>query len=84
MYNPENLLKKIIKVQEIVLEQKRRGVSQLWVYENLIREPFFISYSTYNRWLAVNAKRKLKELEMRESERKAVQLELFEGENGDG
>ncbi len=59
-YNNRNLLQKIIRVQDIVLEQKRKGVSQLFVYENMIRDTFLISYSTFNRWLAYPAKQELK------------------------
>lgn len=59
-YNNRNTLLKMVKVQDIVLEQKRRGVSQLFVYENLIRDTFLISYSTFNRWLAYPAKQELK------------------------
>lgn len=59
-YNNRNILQKMIRVQDIVLEQKRRGVSQLYVYENLIRDQYFISYSTFNRWLAYPAKQELR------------------------
>ena len=59
-YNNRNLLQKIIRVQDIVLEQKRKGVSQLFVYENMIRDTFLISYSTFNSWLAYPAKQELK------------------------
>lgn len=59
-YNNRNTLLKMIRVQDIVLEQKKRGVSQLFVYKNLIRDTYLISYSTFNRWLAYPAKQELK------------------------
>lgn len=59
-YNNKNTLLKMIRVQNIVLEQKKRGVSQLYVYENFIRDSFLISYSTFNRWLSYPAKQELK------------------------
>lgn len=59
-YNNRNTLLKMVRVQDIVLEQKRRGVSQLFVYENLIRDTYLISYSTFNRWLSYPAKQELK------------------------
>lgn len=59
-YNNRNTLLRMIRVQDIVLEQKKHGVSQLFVYENLIRNTFLISYSTFNRWLAYPAKQELK------------------------
>lgn len=58
-------LKKIIEVQEITLEQSRRGVSQAWTYRNLIRDRFYISKSTYNKYLARNAKKELTELQQK-------------------
>ena len=60
-YNNRNTLLKMIRVQDIVLEQKRRGVSQLFVYENLVRDTYLISYSTFNRWLAYPAKQELRQ-----------------------
>lgn len=59
-YNNKNTLLKIVKVQDIVLEQKKRGVTQLYIYENIVRDMFMISYSTYNRWLSYPAKYELK------------------------
>lgn len=50
----------MVRVQDIVLEQKRHGVSQVYVYENMIRDTYLISYSTFNRWLAYPAKQELK------------------------
>lgn len=55
------ILKKIIEVQEITLREKRRGASQQWIYEHMIKDKYFISYSTYNRYLARNAKAELKQ-----------------------
>ena len=59
-YNNKNILLKMIRVQNIVLEQKKHGVTQLYVYENMIRDTFLISYSTFNRWLSYPAKHELK------------------------
>ena len=41
-YNRENYLKRIIEIQEIVLEHQQRGVTQKW-YENVIKG---VSYLT--------------------------------------
>lgn len=59
-YNNRNTLLKIIRVQDIVLEQKRHGVTQLYTYEHFVRDRFLISYSTFNRWLSYPAKQELK------------------------
>lgn len=51
-----------LEIQRIVLEHKRKGTYQKWVYDNLIRDRYFISYATFNRYLCINAKKELKEL----------------------
>lgn len=60
-YRKHTLLK-AIKVQNITLEHTRKGVPQSWVYENCIKEDFYISERTYYRYLGLNAKKLLKEL----------------------
>jgi hypothetical protein len=60
-YNNLNVLKRAVEIQTIVLEHKKKGVSQIWVFKNVIRERFLISYSTFNRSLSINAKKELKE-----------------------
>ena len=59
-YNNRNVLIKMARVQDIVLDYKRIGVTQLFVYEHYIRDTYCISYSTFNRWLAYPAKQELK------------------------
>lgn len=58
-----NYLKKVIEVQNITIEQTNRGVSQIWVYRNIIYPRFFISLNTFYRWLSEPAKRELSEFE---------------------
>jgi hypothetical protein len=59
-YNNRNRLQRIIEIQKITLEHTQRGVTQKWVYENVIRDKFFISWSAYNEYLRTNAKAMLK------------------------
>ena len=59
-YNNRNVLIKMARVQDIVLDYKRKGVTQLFVYEHYIRDTYCISYSTFNWWLAYPAKQELK------------------------
>ena len=61
-YNRKNLLKRIIDIQKITLEHKQKGSTQIWIYENLIKERYCISEATYNNYLATNAKKELNEL----------------------
>ena len=50
----------MIRVQDIGIAEKKKGVSQLYVYEHIIRDTFLISYSTFNRWISYPAKQELK------------------------
>lgn len=61
-YNKKNLLSKIIEIQEITLLHKKKGITQKAIYKNEIENQYMISCSTYNRYLAINAKKELKEL----------------------
>lgn len=67
-YNSRNLLNKIVKIQDIVLREKARGATQIWVYDNLIADVYFISYDTFNKYLNRNAKRELELMDKREKE----------------
>ncbi len=60
-YNNKNLLKRIVEIQELVIEEQLRGTSLKWIYNHLIFPRYHISYSTFNNYLATNAKKKLKE-----------------------
>nr|DAR79139.1 MAG TPA: hypothetical protein [Caudoviricetes sp.] len=73
-YNRRNKLKRIVEVQNITLEHTKRGISQKWVYENVIYPHFYISPATYNNYLAVNAKAELRKLE--EAEAKQLKLDF--------
>jgi len=65
-YNRRNLFRKIVEIQEITLEHKQRGATQLWIYENIIADRFSISLSTYNRYLSVPAKKELKKYQSKQ------------------
>lgn len=58
-----HLLKRIIEVQNITLEHTKRGVTQQWVYDNVIYPRFFIAQRTYYKYLGYPAKKEFKELE---------------------
>ena len=72
-YNQRNKLHKIVEIQTLTLEHTSRGVSQIWVYEHIISPRFFISLSTFNNYLSINAKKMLSEVEKEQSK----QLTLF-------
>ena len=53
----------MIDIQNTVLEHQARGVSQKWVYENIVWPTYRISERTYYYYLGHNAKLELKRLE---------------------
>ena len=71
-YNRAKLLEKIIEIQNIVLTEKKRGLFQINIYHNLIAKQYFISESTFNNYLAINAKRELELLQSKAETKKAV------------
>ena len=75
-YNKRNLLLKIIEIQNIVMTEKDRGISQKWIFENLIQKRYFINYSTFNAYMGRNAKRELADLDNKKQEDKR-QMSLF-------
>lgn len=62
MYNRVNLLRRMVEIQDITLEHQRRGVSNDWIFHNLIHPKYLISRSRYYQYLATNARKELKEL----------------------
>lgn len=69
-YNKKNLLKKVIAIQNLVLEGQQKGITQKWIYEHKVRDIYFISYSTFNNFLVMPAKRELELLEKKEAEKR--------------
>lgn len=73
-YNRRNILRRIVEIQNITLEHTRRGVSQKWVYENVIFPRFYLSSATYYNYLGINARAELKKIE--EAEAKQLKIEF--------
>ena len=63
-YNKKNYYEKIIKIQNIYLEHKNKGISIVEIYRRYIQNDFNISYSTFNNYLNIPAKMKLKKLNL--------------------
>lgn len=61
-YNRKNKLTLIADVQRITLEQTRRGVTQEWVYVNLIFPTYRISRSCYYNYLGIPATAHLRKI----------------------
>lgn len=58
-------------IQEITLEHTKRGVTQEWVYQNVIYPKYRISRTTYYSYLSTPARRELKKID------KVTQQKLF-------
>jgi hypothetical protein len=80
-YNRENILRRIIDVQNIVMEHKKHDTPQTKIYRKYIYPVYRISYSTFNWYLSVPAKAQLEKLlekKERIQELKDRQLNLFD------
>ena len=72
-YNKRNKLERICEIQRITLEHTKHGVTQKWVYENVIYPRFLISMATFYNYLGVPARKELNQLKASEP----VQGSLF-------
>lgn len=59
-YNRRNYLVRIIDIQNITLEHQKRGATRRWIFINVIKPNYYISESTYRKYLGINAKRLIK------------------------
>lgn len=57
-----NFYLKVLAVQEAYLKNKRDGVSNRYVFRTYIKNTFFINERTMYKYLAINSKRALKEI----------------------
>lgn len=72
-YNRRNYLKKVLKVQQITLEHRARGLYFKEIFHKYIENQFDICQRTYESYLGVNAKKQLKDLQKEDSN----QIPLF-------
>lgn len=72
-YTKKNKYQRIIDIQDLTLEHTKKGVTQEWVYNNIVYPTWRISRRSYYNYLSINAKSELKKLE----EVKKTQLILF-------
>lgn len=76
-YNKNNLLLKMVEIQNITLEHTKRGVKQEWVYTNVIWPQYRVSRGTYYRYLAYPAKAELRQCNERKQKKGGNQTKLF-------
>jgi len=72
-YNKRYLYEKIIEIQEITLSEQGKGLSLVEIYSRYIRRQFHISHRTFERYLGINAKKHIKELDINSSSDKCSQ-----------
>ena len=68
-------------MQDVVNPHKANGVPYTKIYKNHIKDQFHISYSCFNEWIGIPAKRQLEKLLAEKEQQKKIekaQLRLFE------
>ena len=67
-YNRKYHLQRVLKFQEYVQEvlEEHTGLPLTKVYSLYVKDRFDISYSTFTKWLGINPKREIKELDEKE------------------
>lgn len=77
-YNTENLLRKIVEIQNIVLAEQKRGyLNQKEIYNKIIAPRYFISIATFYNYLGRNAKKELADIkERRKLKEKAYKVQI--------
>lgn len=73
-YNRKNFLRKVLKIQEIVLHHRKQGLFFNEIYHLHIENQFNICKRTYDSYLGINAKKELRELQEKQNN---DQLTLF-------
>lgn len=76
-YNKENLLRKIVEIQNLVLFYKGQGLSQIQIYSRYVADRYHISYSCFNNYLSIPAKAQLKQIESARAKAEKIQPKLF-------
>lgn len=69
---------KIKIIQKIIVEHQKKGVTQQWVYDNIVHPRFFISKSTYNNYLGKNINMNVKRFSEQDAKFKQM---IFDIEN---
>lgn len=60
-YNRKNFLERVVRIQDIVLQMQREhpGITMISIYRLYVCEEYHISYSTFNNYMSIPAKREL-------------------------
>lgn len=75
-YSNENLLRKILEIQNIVLSEQKRGfLNQKEIFHQRIAPKYFICIATFYNYMARNAKKELADIEERRNLRRIAKRE---------
>lgn len=80
-YNRVNFLRRVIDIQNIYLRERERGATGEWVYRNLVAPVYHISKSTFQKYMSINAKRELHEIESKGARPCASSFHYIKNEN---
>jgi len=61
-YNRKNFLIKVINIQQIQIDYNKKGVTNEFIFDNIIQPRYFISRTTFYNYLTINARKELTEL----------------------
>ena len=76
-YNPRNYYTKVAAMQEEYLAHGNSGRTELYIYRTFIYPRFYISRSTFYRWLTINPSRELAKLDDTDRRHQYQQKQLF-------
>lgn len=76
-YTRKYFLHRVKAVNEIYKENTKRGATNEWIYEHLIKDVYHISRSTFYEYLTIPYASQLREIEKRESLRAKQEPTLF-------
>ena len=62
-YNRKNLLEKVKAVNEVYIEHSARGVSNEYIFNNYIKNRFYISRTTFYEYLTIPYMVELRKIE---------------------
>lgn len=76
-YTRKYFLQRVKEVNEIYIEQSKRGLFNEHIYRHFIRNRFHISRTTFYQYLTIPYASELKKIEQRERERQLREPSLF-------
>lgn len=76
-YTRKYFLQRVKEVNEIYIEQSKRGLFNEYIYRHFIRNRFHISRTTFYQYLTIPYASELKKIEQRERERQLREPSLF-------